>query len=91
MLHRYWLVIYPGDPYCSKNIGVTAFSPQQARLLAKEEFKKIGWLHITDDSIDQANIIEDIDIQLLDQNHIITNMGLVTLQGVWYPNLNYGV
>ena len=28
---------------------------------------------------------EDVDISLLDENHILPNMGDVTLRGVWFP------
>ena len=83
MLHRYWLVTNPDDRYGSKNFGVTAFSPQHAKSILKEQLRKIGWTHFTDDSIDQAEVVEDIDIRLLDQNHVVPNMGVVVFQGVW--------
>jgi hypothetical protein len=36
---------------------------------------------------DDTEVIEDIDISLLDQNHVIPNMGVVTFKGVWFPTL----
>jgi hypothetical protein len=34
---------------------------------------------------DTTKVIEDIDIRLLDQGHVIPNMGVVTFKGIWYP------
>ena len=88
MLRRYWLIIYPELPYGPRNFGVSAFSPRQARLLLMEQLRRLRWNHITSDTIEKAEIIEDVDLQLLDQNHVVPNMGCVVFLGVWYPNLN---
>ena len=88
MLHRYWIVIFPEDPYGPRNLGVTAFSIEQAKALVKVELKKLGWNHISEELIEESEIIEDIDIRLLDQNHVIPNMGVVTFKGVWFPSAN---
>ena len=31
------------------------------------------------------SVVEDIDIQALDQGHVVPNMGLVTTRGIWFP------
>jgi hypothetical protein len=90
-MHRYWIVICPEDKYGPKNIGVSAFSSHQARNIVKEELARIKWSHISGEVIDNSDIIEDVDIRLLDQNHIIPNIGVVIRLGVWYPNLNYSI
>lgn len=88
MLHRYWIVFYPEDIYGPRNIGVTAFSETHARNLVKQQIKNIGWMEITAEMIDSARIIPDIDIRLLDPGHVIPNMGAITFEGIWFPNLN---
>jgi hypothetical protein len=29
--------------------------------------------------------IEDVDVSKLDQKHVIPNMGLVVVRGIWFP------
>lgn len=88
MLKRYWIVISPLNWNGPKNFGVTAPSINHARSLAILEMQKLGWTHFTDSEIMQAKFIEDIDIRELDQDHVIPNIGVVSRQGVWYPNCN---
>jgi hypothetical protein len=42
---------------------------------------------------DTTEVIEDIDVRILDQGHVIPNMGVVTFKGIWYPiyNINPGL
>lgn len=87
MLKRYWLIIYPENRYSAKNIGVTAFSVNQAKALTKLELNRLGWC-IAADKIDEAEVIENIDIRMLDQRHVIPYMGVVARLGVWFPNCN---
>ncbi|MBL7738242.1 MAG: hypothetical protein JNK14_03425 [Chitinophagaceae bacterium] len=88
MLNRYWLVICPENRRGPKNLGVTAFTAIQAKTIAKEELRRLGWQHISDDEVDRAEVVENINITELDQNHVIPNMGVVARQGVWFPNCN---
>ena len=88
MLKRYWLVTYPTNWNGPKNFGVTAFSIDHAKFLVVDEIKRLGWTHLTENEIIQAESIENIDIRELDQNHVIPNIGVVSRQGVWYPNSN---
>ena len=32
-----------------------------------------------------ARVVEDIDVSTLDANHVLPNMGLVTVRGIWFP------
>lgn len=34
-----------------------------------------------------AEVIEDVEVQALDEGHVLPNMGDPTLRGVWYPRL----
>ena len=88
MLKRYWLILYPDNRFGQGNIGVTAITSQQAKTLVKDALQAAGWTHIPADSLDKAEVIENIDIRALDENHILPNIGVVSRIGVWFPNLN---
>jgi hypothetical protein len=88
MLKRYWLVICPAMWNGPKNLGVTAISIDQAKSLAIVELDKLGWKQLPYFEINHAEFIEDVDIRELDQNHVIPNIGVVSKQGVWFPNCN---
>ncbi len=86
---RYWLILDPDNRYGPKNIGVSGFSVPHARSLVKEAITRLGWIIISEENIDKSEIIENIDVRKLDQNHVIPNMGVVSRLGVWFPNQNY--
>jgi hypothetical protein len=88
MLHRYWLVIDSRDRYGVRNLGVTALTSEHAKILVKDELKNLKWMSLTGELIDNAEAIEDIDVNLLDQGHIKPNMGVVSNMGIWWPALN---
>ena len=76
LLTRFWFKTED-----SLGVGVTAYSLVDAIDLIKSEdvammFKPRFDLYI-----------EDINIQELDQNHVIPNMGICTNRGVWFPNV----
>ena len=89
MLKRYWFIVSPQDRYGACNVGVTASTLNEARQLIKNTFDKINWTHISGREIDEAEVIENINIKLLDAGHVIPNMGVVTFKGVWFPCLNF--
>ncbi|WP_336518558.1 hypothetical protein [Pollutibacter soli] len=88
MLKRYWIVVFPENRYGPKNFGVTAFSEKHARELTKQQLFKLGWPSF-DTEIDKAEIIENVDTRILDQDHVIPNMGVAIWQGLWFPNCNW--
>jgi len=88
MLKRYWIITCPENRNGSKNLGLTAHSAIQAKALAKQELSRLSWQQISEGDIDQAEIIEEIDIRDLDQNHVVPNIGVVSRQGMWFPNCN---
>lgn len=88
-LKRFWFITFPENPYGPKNIGVTAYSKDHAITLIANEALKNSFIELLAKKIgDGTEVIEDIDINMLDQKHVIPNMGVVTFQGIWYPNLN---
>ncbi|RYE41078.1 MAG: hypothetical protein EOP48_24190 [Sphingobacteriales bacterium] len=88
MLKRYWIITCPENRLGPKNLGLTALSGVQAKAFAKQELSRLGWQQISDEDIDSAEVVENIDIRDLDQNHVIPNMGVVNRQGMWFPNCN---
>lgn len=61
-------------------IGVTTYSQDDAlSLQSKANFA----IHLT-----ETNVIENIDVSQLDQNHVLPNIGAPNVRGIWYPNLN---
>lgn len=77
MLSRFWFKAKRGVGF-----GVTARSLVDAELL----LTSAGFVKGADFEI--AEVIEDVDIRTLDQNHVIPNMGPPNIRGVWFPRLN---
>ena len=88
MLKRYWFIIYPHDRFGPRNIGATASSKSEAISLIIDSLTKINLTERLVNLNNNTESIENIDIRLLDQNHVVPNMGVVTWKGVWFPNLN---
>ena len=32
-----------------------------------------------------ARFVEDIDVSILDQKHVLPNVGMVNVRGIWFP------
>lgn len=87
-LKRYWFIVFPADRFGPRNFGVTAYSKSEGKKLIIESLNKFELQQLTENVDDNIEVIEDIDIRLLDQGHVIPNMGVVTFEGVWFPNIN---
>ncbi|MBN8861885.1 MAG: hypothetical protein J0H92_00855 [Sphingobacteriales bacterium] len=83
-LKKYWIEFeinrssdYPiGIGY---GCGVTAYSMEDVvSILNIKIFKTVGIPPI-------KKIVEDVDIQELDQNHVLANMKSPIFRGVWFP------
>lgn len=74
LLKRYWFKTKQ-----QLGIGVTAYSLEDAKLLIEKANISYNYQIL--------EIIEDVDIKTLDQNHIIPNMGATNFRGVWFPKL----
>jgi hypothetical protein len=84
LLTRYWIEFDWGDqaPMAGTNLGcgVTAFDREDAvALVAKTVFANAAMPAI-------SNVIEDVEITTLDEEHVIPNMGASSERGVWFPN-----
>jgi len=74
-LRRFWFPL-PGH----FGIGVTAHDESGARALA-ERARAECWPA----SPALGEVVADVDIQTLDQNHVVPNMEAPVWEGVWYP------
>jgi hypothetical protein len=72
-LRRFW---FPSPGHLG--IGVTAFSQWEASELARGVAENLGWPL-------SGEVVADVDIRELDQEHVIPNMGPPSYHGVWYP------
>ena len=80
-LHRFWFTFKNPPRFIPLGLGcgITAYDYADAMALLEESvFSKTSAL-----VVDSA--IEDIDVQTLDQKHVIPNHGLLTIRGVWFP------
>lgn len=80
-MRRFWFRFEPlGEPSAlNRGCGVTAHTLDDALLLLRERV-------FTGRQLPRiAETIEDVDIRTLDQGHVIPNMGVVSIRGVWFP------
>lgn len=76
-LRRFWFGLSRG-----LGVGVTASSRLEAESLARDACSQSGW------AFEPREVIEDVDVRDLDQNHVVPNMGPPNFKGVWFPRLN---
>jgi hypothetical protein len=76
-LRRFWFRIIEG---CG--IGVTAYTEREARGLAEQAAEQHGL------NFEVSEVVADVDIRNLDQEHVIPNMGPPNVRGVWFPRCN---
>ena len=80
-LHRFWFTFQDPPQFSPLGLGcgITAHDYEDAeRILASLVFAGRAVPII-------KSVVEDIDVQTLDQSHVVPNMGLVTTRGVWFP------
>jgi len=63
-LRRFWFAL-SGRP----GLGVTACSLSEAQACAQNACARLGWI------FEPNEVMEDVDIRTIDQNHVIPNMG----------------
>jgi len=76
-MERFWFKTEVGLGF-----GVTAHSLEDAHALVSAAASEIGIRYKV------VEILANVDIQTLDQGHVIPNMGSPSFRGVWYPMLN---
>ena len=73
-LRRFWFPV-PGH----LGIGVTAYTRQEAEAQARDAADRLAW------ELDRSEVVVDVDIRDLDQNHVVPNMTAAVWRGVWFP------
>ena len=76
-LQRFWFRTAEG-----LGIGVTARSRAEAEELARTAAERLNL------NFEVLEVVADIDIRTLDQDHVVPNMGPPSVHGVWFPRLN---
>ena len=74
-----YLIRYRFASKIGSGVSVTACDLQNAVSLIKEKSTAMAF------NSDFHDYLEDVDIQELDQNHVIPNTGVMIYRGVWYP------
>jgi len=79
-LKRYWFSFdtVSGSPRLRLGCGVTAASYADAVALLQRRLPAADIAALT-------NCIEDIDVSTLDPDHILPNIGDITVPGIWFP------
>ena len=84
-LTRYWFEFEAGLgnydlPHGTKvGCGVTAYNYDEALNLLKIQVFKFSTMPVI------KAVIENVDVSILDHNHILLNMATPTIRGVWFP------
>jgi hypothetical protein len=81
MLRRFWFVFEPFPHPTALNVGcgVTGYDYDDAVQILQER------VFVGQPLPRVSRCLPDVDIRDLDQDHVIPNMGVVTLRGVWFP------
>jgi hypothetical protein len=80
-LRRYWITFENLDRLTALNLGcgITAYNTEDALTLLR------GTVFGDKEIPNILDVAEDIDVSTLDENHVLPNIGLVTVRGVWFP------
>lgn len=79
LLRRFWFVFQNAPAFSPLQLGcgVTAYSFDDACHILND--------HISYGDLKIKSVTEDADVNNLDKNHVLPNIGLVTIRGVWFP------
>jgi hypothetical protein len=80
-LKRYWFVFEKASEPTPLNLGcgVSAFTYDDALEMLQEQVFKRGEMPVI------VECIENVDISLLDKGHVLPNIGMVAVRGIWFP------
>ncbi len=86
MLRRFWFQfdIGPRDFSWPRTVlragcGVTGFSEEDCVAMIKDRIMKSQELPGI------VKVVSDVDVRTLDANHVIPNMSVPTVRGIWFP------
>lgn len=84
-MRRFWITFdaasdTPVPPRMRLGVGVAAESEQAAVALLRDELVPAGG-----DLPPVREIVADVDVSTLDEQHVLRNIGVVTWRGIWWP------
>lgn len=84
MLTRYWIEfditqLPPDMFFLRRGCGVTGYNLQDALTIVQQK------IFSGQDLPPVASLTEDVDISLLDPDHILPNMEPPNFRGIWFP------
>lgn len=78
-LRRYWFRFLSLPPHNPLQLGCGVTAYDDAMTLLKERI-------FSSEAVPAiASVVEDIDVSTLDPGHVLPNIGLVTVRGIWFP------
>ena len=78
-LTRFWFEFAnPSEPHFPSRFGVTAWTYDDALTILRDAIPVWNQFQLTQS-------ISDVDIQTLDPNHVLPNMGTCSVRGIWFP------
>jgi hypothetical protein len=80
----YWLKIRRKGPFGTE-FGITAHNWDDAMSLLAKASRADSSVVIDATAVENYREIENVDE--LDQNHVVPNMGVILRRGIWFPNL----
>ena len=81
-LHRFWITFENPPEFSALGLGcgITAFNYEDAiHILTSSVF------HGKHSLLTISSVLEDVDVRELDKEHVLPNMGIVAVRGVWFP------
>ncbi len=85
-LTRYWIsfdVSEIKEKLSDSNLvlgcGVSAYTEEDAIFLFKDKIVQNQQMP------EIKSIVSDVDVSTLDKGHVISNMGVVSIRGIWFP------
>src|SRR6266542_6454086 len=84
-LTAFW--IKPAAPHGPLGIGVTARSLEDALAI----LRATGLGEYVPEDLPGVGVTPDIQVEDLDQYHVVPNMAPIVVRGIWYPRLGIGV
>ena len=78
-LTRYWFEFeVSSESQFPSRFGVTAWTYDDALAILRNTIPIWKQLQLT-------RRVSDVDIQTLDPNHVLPNMGMCSVRGIWFP------
>ena len=78
-LTRYWFeFVEPIESELRRSFGVSAWNYDDALHILRSSVHDFHQLQLTQS-------MSDVDVTMLDPNHVLPNMGIWSVRGIWFP------